>query len=49
MQYVKYLPLVPMGLSAFYLYKRPSDWKTAASTGMFSSALLVAGLSLVKG
>ncbi len=40
----KVAPVAPMSLSLYYLYKRPSDWKVAVSTLIFSSALLVAGL-----
>ncbi len=46
MDLVKYMPLIPMGLSGFYLYKRPSDWKVATSTGIFSAAMLVSGFAL---
>lgn len=48
MDLVKYMPLIPMGLSGYYLYKRPSDWKVATSTGIFSAAMLVSGLALNK-
>ena len=41
----KVAPVAPMGLSVYYLYKRPSDWKVAVSTLIFSSAMMVAGLS----
>ncbi len=45
---LKYMPLVPMGLSGYYLYKRPSDWKIASTTGIFSAAMLVSGLAQNK-